>query len=931
MYNGQYAGPSMRSTCAFCPYVSKNWSALTWLRCETELGDCSKVASLHCAVCRQYENRIRGSKHFSEGYLRGSTNLRKVNVIDHANSHQHKSAMDMLYTDQGQSRKVQSSAAITKGIERQGQLDPARQEKMIKMFDVCYWMAKQDIAFQKYPAILALEERHGVDFGPSTSYRTKDSAAQFSRYIAETQRQEFLEVLKQAKFVSFLMDGSVDSGNLEDELILILFCQVDSNSMEVQTHVRYFSLQVPERADASGLIACLGNALATLNVDDILSATDVLSAADHGFPVIIGCGTDGAAVNIGEQNGMRGRLQHELPWMFWAWCYAHQLELACKDAFTSTLFTDISEMLMRLYYVYEKSAKKTRELLNIVDDLREAFDLTARGDKPLRSQGTRWITHKRAALQRVVDRYGAYIAHMTTLVEDRSVPAADRARLKGYLRKWEQGRILIGCALYIDALRPASLLSRCLQMDNLDIIEGMKAILDARSSLLVLRDKDPRAWPSLRNVLGAISTTSEYQGAALSNYTSETVAKCIDQAKSDLLRLEGELLHRLEWSDVEMLQALVHFADTASWQDRGEGTTDIEGHQADTAADKIHAAASHIAKHFQEPFESQGGSVHALRDEVEEVVAYAQKHLGLERENHRAIWYKLHVSPGARKWPNVLLLCQLVFSLPISNGQVERAFSALKNVKTIRRASLQPSTLDNLLELKIAGPPLDGFSAAASVNRWWSDCRTTRRPEQGPRKQYSTSARSAASSHEVATTPAPTAAQQLDSWVGSELKMSSEASRTPSASAKSATEPPQRTESPERVQPTVTVGSGPVGIKAPSRKQLTISQLFSRSASARSASASARSASASERSASLMSERSASSTSGISASSVSGRSASSVASQASTSRKADVCLECGKPSPPVLRVCKGCGLRYHHMCQSSDEDGKLCNSCYHFS
>ena len=35
------------------------------------------------------------------------------------------------------------------------------------------------------------------------------------------------------------------------------------------------------------------------------------------------------------------------------------------------------------------------------------------------------MTHKQKALQRVVDRYGIYTAHLSTLVEDISLKASD--------------------------------------------------------------------------------------------------------------------------------------------------------------------------------------------------------------------------------------------------------------------------------------------------------------------------------------------------------------------------------------------------------------------------------------------------------------------------------------------------------------------------
>ena len=67
-----------------------------------------------------------------------------------------------------------------------------------------------------------------------------------------------------------------------------------------------------------------------LGIENLLERESVLSVSE--LPIFVGCGTDGATVNVSDQNGMRGKLQAALPWLYWAWCYAHRLELACKDA-----------------------------------------------------------------------------------------------------------------------------------------------------------------------------------------------------------------------------------------------------------------------------------------------------------------------------------------------------------------------------------------------------------------------------------------------------------------------------------------------------------------------------------------------------------------------------------------------------------------------
>ena len=61
-------------------------------------------------------------------------------------------------------------------------------------------------------------------------------------------------------------------------------------------------MKEPKRADADGLIECLGRALRLLGITNILNKASVLD----GRPILIGGGTDGASVNVSEQNGMMG-------------------------------------------------------------------------------------------------------------------------------------------------------------------------------------------------------------------------------------------------------------------------------------------------------------------------------------------------------------------------------------------------------------------------------------------------------------------------------------------------------------------------------------------------------------------------------------------------------------------------------------------------
>ncbi len=101
-----------------------------------------------------------------------------------------------------------------------------------------------------------------------------------------------------------------------------------------------------------------------------------------------------------------------------------------------------------------------------------------------------------------------------------------------------------------------------------------------------------------------------------------------------------------------------------------------------------------------------------------------------------AVWYTLYTCPDHCKWPNVLQLCQLVFSLPFTTTHVERMFSSLKLIKTDRRTSMGNTTLSDIMEVYLQGPSLEDFHADAAIQLWWEGCKTNRRPNQRFRKQY---------------------------------------------------------------------------------------------------------------------------------------------------------------------------------------------------
>ena len=186
----------------------REYQSLLWLRCNKDGTNRSVVETLWCDVCRRFEDRIRGMCNFSPAWLAGSTNHKTSNVLDHAKSEQHVASMARLQEQHARARDLPTSsyAPIVRSLMV---LDQREKKRMQHKFEICYVLAREGLAFLKYPVFHALAERQGVELG--SSYKTTDSARLFTRSIAESQHQKFCLSLSTASTPFFqFFDGRVN-------------------------------------------------------------------------------------------------------------------------------------------------------------------------------------------------------------------------------------------------------------------------------------------------------------------------------------------------------------------------------------------------------------------------------------------------------------------------------------------------------------------------------------------------------------------------------------------------------------------------------------------------------------------------------------------------------------------------------------------------
>lgn len=119
---------------------------LSWLCCDVDSHDKSLVQILWCDACRNHEK-------FSRVWITGSNNHKTSNIIDHAKNKQHHAAM--IQAAKASHQPITSYSPLARSFMT---MEATLEERVSRKFDNCYVLAKEGIAFHKYPSLHVLKE-----------------------------------------------------------------------------------------------------------------------------------------------------------------------------------------------------------------------------------------------------------------------------------------------------------------------------------------------------------------------------------------------------------------------------------------------------------------------------------------------------------------------------------------------------------------------------------------------------------------------------------------------------------------------------------------------------------------------------------------------------------------------------------------------------
>ena len=285
--------------------------------------------------------------------------------------------------------------------------------------------------------------------------------SEFIKYISEALFDENIrKKLERDNFIAVFCDGSTNVAVIEKECIYILFADPD----HFQPKLTFLSLKDLPSQDANRIISAIIESFNDVQMPFLKDKLVYLAS-------------DGVTANSGTKGSLAVKFREGgASWLVFVWCMSHRIELVLKDSLDDAMHP-IKKSLTALFYCYEKSSKKLRELCKLHKVLLELYEFEDGQVKPSKCSGTRWIAHVLQNMSGLIDKFGLYLQHFETIIPD-TTKKADKATLEGKRKQLTDTSILLRSALFIDLLEPAKKFSILSQREDFNIINMVDCLDD---------------------------------------------------------------------------------------------------------------------------------------------------------------------------------------------------------------------------------------------------------------------------------------------------------------------------------------------------------------------------------------------------------------------------------------------------------------------
>ena len=423
------------------PTQTKAWlEKHSWLNIKTENGE----KRLFCSVCIDGSN-IMPSIKSRNSFITGNISAKHDTLAKHEDSVNHVQAIQVL-----KARDQPEAAPAAKLVKS---LNENAIAKLRILFRNAQAVASRGRPLVDYVWMSELDAKKGLPVGET--YVNRKYGAIFQGAIAEVERMKLTDMLREAKFVSILVDGSTDSSVTEQELFYVRF------AMEGKINTQYLGIMQVERGTSANIYAALKQC--------VLEYSGF--SWENFMSMIVAIGSDGAATMVGKSKGLYGLLLRDVPSALSVHCMAHRLELSLKDCLKSGLSEKItSGFLVTLFYFY-KNSPLNRSMLKVSY---ESLQMQAR--IPTRVGGTRWVSHLFRALLAWQVGYPGILQQLQSLQQEDQRKSTSSAKARNLLKYMTDSKVVQFCHFLMDVTFHLKLLSLRTQTSDATVADVMSQL-----------------------------------------------------------------------------------------------------------------------------------------------------------------------------------------------------------------------------------------------------------------------------------------------------------------------------------------------------------------------------------------------------------------------------------------------------------------------
>jgi hypothetical protein len=649
---------------------------------------------MYCLLCKKHHNLNPNNKDIF--CKKPGLRYRKEAIQDHSKSKVHKAAE--------LEENIQRVSPFQKEVDNRKEY---ASEVLFNAFTSLYWLAKEEVANNKFNSLIKLLEIVGVTHMKHFNHSSAGSIREMFLSIGDVITEDLVQEINMADCFGLMIDEVTDISLIEQ---LVCFIQyVDrAGCPTIQFLFTADLLKESDSADAATIVKVIQEKLEDLGID---------------IRKLRSIATDGASVMTGKHNGVAALLRKEHPGIINIHCICHKLALACADTKTELKDIDLAQLtLQQLWKFFQNSPKRTSVYLKVQEGTKN-LKLNQSSRKVVAKRlkkacTTRWLSFD-LSVKAIFEDYAAVLQTLSQLSEKETAAY-------GLLKRMKKTRFL-GTLYILKCILPSlSKLSKIFQTGNIDFSQIEPSIQYTIDTIEeISRSKQPLEEMRKDIQDGKLTMlTHEFKFSDADFKQLETLlTKYVTALKDNINSRFEDALSVLKAFDIFNPVSLPE-RTAAEFIDYGVTSLEklIESFFPVTEPDKKNEIVTEWNK---------------IKYNMLEWKKRIQTHNNSSDLSKTQLMLKMMLMRKTdlnKFFPHIIELAEICQSMPVSNAWPERGASTIKRIKTRLRSTLKQDMIMTLMNVSINGPKTENSQQVTekAVKHWRNEKDRRKLPKQKP-------------------------------------------------------------------------------------------------------------------------------------------------------------------------------------------------------